>query len=81
MYGNVKGNLQVSGIVYCWDDSRAINCYYLENTVNNGNDFIPNEGILPLSLEEIKKSFNILGEAFKEDKNNINRGYPILNWQ
>lgn len=81
MYGIVKGSLQVSGVVYCWNNSKAINCYYLENTVNNGNDSIFNDGISFLSSEEIKKSFNILGKHFKEDIENINYGYPILDWQ
>ena len=73
--------MQVSGIVYCWDNSNAINCYYLENTVNESNDSSFNEGISFLSSEDIKKAFNILGKAFKQDINNINNGYPILSWQ
>lgn len=79
--GSITGSIQVSGIAYCWNNSNAINCYYLENTVNNGNDSIFNEGISYLSLKEMQESFNRLGSAFKEDKDNINNGYPILNWQ
>ena len=31
--------------------------------------------------EELKQLANTLGEAFKEDTENINNGYPILQWQ
>ena len=79
--GSITGNIQVSGIVYCWNNSNAINCFYLENTVNSDNDTILNEGITPMSSEMIKQSINLLGNSFKEDTNNINNGYPILNWQ
>ena len=30
---------------------------------------------------ELKKLYNVLGKSFKEDTNNINNGYPILQWQ
>lgn len=31
--------------------------------------------------EELKKCYELLGNAFKQDTNNINNGYPILLWQ
>lgn len=31
--------------------------------------------------DELKKCYELLGSAFKEDTNNINNGYPILDWQ
>ena len=79
--GSITASVQVSGIAYCWNDSNAINCFYLENTINNNNDTILNEGITSMSSEKIKQSFNLLGKAFKKDTNNINNGYPILQWQ
>ena len=33
------------------------------------------------SSEELKKCYELLGNAFKKDTNNINNGYPILDWQ
>ena len=66
--GNVQGN------------NSAKNCYYLENTVNgsNGNTI---DGSTPKTSEEFKYLFTKLGKNFKEDTNNINNGYPILQWQ
>lgn len=49
--------------------------------MNGSNDTIMNEGILSISAEKLKESTNSLGNAFKEDTNNINSGYPILKWQ
>ena len=56
------------------------NCYFFENTVNggNGSDI---EGVEVKNEEELKKIYMILRNDFKEDKNNINNGYPILSWQ
>ena len=31
--------------------------------------------------DELKKCYELLGNAFKEDVNNINNGYPLLSWQ
>ena len=31
--------------------------------------------------EQLKNIYTVLGNAFKEDTNNINSGYPILSWQ
>lgn len=31
--------------------------------------------------DEIKGLTNTLGENYKEDKRNINKGYPVLSWQ
>lgn len=70
----------ISGIAYI-DNSNITNSFYLENTVNNGNDTKQNEGITSVSSEKLKESFSILGTSFKEDINNINNGYPILYWQ
>ena len=54
------------------------NNYYLENTVNGANDIFPQEECEVKSSEEMKKLYEILGDAYKEGKNN---GYPILFWQ
>lgn len=39
------------------------------------------EGIQSKTSEELKNMVSLLGSAYKEDTNNINNGYPILNWQ
>ena len=33
------------------------------------------------SINEMPSILSIIGEEFKDDTNNINNGYPILNWQ
>ena len=59
------------------------NNYYLENCINgNKNDQISlGDGNVVLKSEELINAFDKLGVAFKKDTNNINNGYPILNWQ
>ena len=57
------------------------NNYYLENTVNNSNEAIPINGVETKNDEEMKNLALSLGGKFKADTNNINNGYPILNWQ
>ena len=56
------------------------NNYFLENTVNDGNGLYI-EGIETKNEEELKKIYTVLGNDFKKDTNNINNGYPVLNWQ
>ena len=79
--GNITGTDKICGIAYCWNGGVIVNSIYLENSVNNGNDSILNEGSSYMSSNEIKQAFNLLGESFKGDANNINNGYPILIWQ
>lgn len=54
------------------------NNYYLENTVNGKNDIYPHEECKVKSSEEMKKLYEVLGNSYKEGKND---GYPILFWQ
>ena len=79
--GKVTAASVFSGIAHCWEDAIVMKGIYLENCVNNSNDTILNEGISAMSSENLKQSFTLLGESFKEDSNNINNGYPILSWQ
>ena len=60
------------------------NCYYLKGTYGVGIGEGLSTGVT--ELDDISKFPSVLevvnGEgAFKEDANNINNGYPILNWQ
>ena len=61
------------------------NCYCLGEVINNGNgnDININKyGVIIKKSDELKAMYSILGEKFfKEDKANINNGYPILSWQ
>ena len=88
--GEIQGTIKVGGIV--GENSISLsyytsgvlkNTYSLENTCEAicgyNNSIIEDSSIK--SEEEMKLLVSILGETFKEDTNNINNGYPILNWQ
>ena len=79
--GSIIGTMTVSGIAPCWENGITVNSFYLENSVNGGNDSVLIEGSSSMSSNGIKQLFNVLGNEFEEDKDNINDGYPILNWQ
>ncbi len=60
------------------------NCYSLQGILTNivgANNSIIGSECSYKSSDELKGLTNILGQSFKEDTNNINDGYPILNWQ
>lgn len=80
--GNINGIQHVGGIVGFLRDTngKIENCYYLENTVNNSNgNILP--GTTVNTSNQLKSCYTLLGNAFKEDINIINNGYPILSWQ
>ena len=79
--GQIIGNSNVSGIVGHVNVGEIYNCFYLENTVNNSNDKINREGVLYVTEDELKRISVNIGEAFVKDLENINNGYPILQWQ
>ncbi len=56
------------------------NSLFLEKTVNGENGGLL-KGTRVMKSSELKRSANLLGNAFKTDLNNINEGYPILTWQ
>ncbi len=80
--GNITGGNMTGGIVGedVYTSATIINMYLLENTVNGGNGSDV-EGVERKNEEELKNIYTVLGNAFKEDTNNINSGYPILSWQ
>ena len=60
------------------------NCYYLESSYDTGLYYGSSEGIQELdSIEDFPSVLSVVNSegAFKEDTNNINNGYPILEWQ
>ena len=71
--GGILGNKNISTILE--------NNYFLENTVNGGNGSNVFDGTESKTDIEMKEIHNLLGEAFKEDTENINNGYPILYWE
>ena len=71
--GGILGNKNISTILE--------NNYFLENTVNGGNGSNVFDGTESKTDIEMKEIHNMLGEAFKEDTENINNGYPILYWE
>ena len=80
--GKIRGEQFVGAIGgNIYNDCVVNNTFYLEGSVNDGNDLIEIEGITALNSTELKGIATILGENFKEDVNNINGGYPILSWQ
>ena len=59
------------------------NSYYLSGFAIQGIG--TNWGVSEISaiddLQDMPTILEIVGDAFKEDNNNINNGYPILSWQ
>ena len=64
----------IIGLLYC-NTFNFSNCYF-ENSCDNGS----NTGIQSIDSITLKSYANILGEAYTNDSNNINNGYPILRW-
>ena len=78
--GNVTGINTVTGGIIGANGEIVKNCYFLENKINNGNG-ITIEGITLKNDSEMKEIHSLLSSNFKKDTENINQGYPILNWQ
>lgn len=74
---SIVGRFEIKGDV----TTKVNNCYYLNSTVNGGNDIDECEGVDNKTSEELKTLSDVLGDAFKEDESGINNGYPILYWQ
>ena len=63
---------------------KAVDNYYLSGTASRGFGIVgSNQGAEPLSQEEMPSVISVINDdnAFVEDINNINNGYPILKWQ
>lgn len=59
------------------DFGNITNCFYKDSCLENNTDtaYVKTEADMKLNI------LTSLGEGFKEDIENINSGYPILNWQ
>lgn len=65
-------------------DGSVTNSYTLTNSTLNGigrNYTGTPEPTKVDSVSQMPTVLEIVGDAFKEDTNNINNGHPILNWQ
>ena len=63
---------------------KLINNYYLIGSASYGlGRYQSNQGAEPLSQDEMPSVISVINgdNAFVEDTNNINNGYPILKWQ
>ena len=78
---NIRRVGQISGEAYT---STVNNCYGIIGQINAIGINASNSTISNVTLVEKNEMTDILeviGENFKEDANNINNGYPLLQWQ
>lgn len=85
-YTNVYTAVQVTGdkayalaYISSADYCTMKNCYYDSSNTRAFNG--KQEGITGKSSADLKGLASELGDAFQEDKTNLNNGYPILDWQ
>ena len=87
-----SGNITGSGIVGAHESDGGLSSiasyiksnYYLNTTASYGLGYYKsNQGAEPLSQDEMPSVISVINgdNAFVEDTNNINNGYPILKWQ
>lgn len=93
IYNNYnKGKINGGGILgvqynvldYSGFNLKLKNNYYLNTSANYGLGYYKsNQGAEPLSQDEMPSVISVINgdNAFVEDTNNINNGYPILKWQ
>ena len=85
--GEIKGIVGIGGIVGKNENATGIikKSYSLEGKCDDIIGESLNNSKMELceikSEQEMKTLASTLGNAFKEDSNNINDGYPILTWQ
>ena len=85
--GEVSGELYVGNIYGKTTSTTLIeNCYYLQNSQyegigQNNSDNSEVIGFTEDDKEELVSKLNKTINEWKYDTNNINNGYPILNWQ
>ena len=75
------------GSIMGWtqNECQIINSKWLKDTAdlaisNKGQNVLDNS-ILVENINDMPDILSIIGNEFKEDTNNINNGYPVLNWQ
>ena len=74
--------LRIGAILGAGGESGTItNCSYLSSTAEKGMGTGTDVTTSIDNIEDMPDILTILGGEFKEDTNNINNGYPVLNWQ
>ena len=78
---NIRKVGQISGEAFT---STVNNCYGIIGQINAIGNNVSNSTISNVTLvgkNEMTDILQVIGENFKEDTNNINNGYPLLQWQ
>ena len=80
--GGIVGNIYLNST----ENYKLSSNFYLKSSANYGvqtNNTTFDYGAEPLSQEEMPSVISVINgdNAFVEDTNNINNGYPILKWQ
>ena len=81
---NTNNNMKIGSIIGNLEQVLLNNCLYLKGTYSVGVGEGSSTGVTELQdISEFPSVLQVVnGEgAFKEDMNNINEGYPILEWQ
>ena len=77
------GSGKACGFAYVYDYTNTgytfTNCYY--NSANAKGCNKSDAAITGKTTADLKDLAHTLGDAFQEDKTNLNSGYPILSWQ
>lgn len=79
IFGNQYGVNEIKNLTI-----KLTNNYYLSGSASYGlGTYRSNQGAEPLSQDEMPSVISVINgdNAFVEDTNNINNGYPILKWQ
>lgn len=79
---NVINNTIALGAIlgYNYNNGIVNGCYYYKDNIENGVGQGVGSAIKIDDEKNMPNILSILGNAFKEDTNNVNNGYPILNW-
>ena len=77
------GSSKAYGFAYVSNGSYATfeNCYFNSTSNAKANNSTIKGTITGKTTADLKDLAHTLGDAFQEDKTNLNSGYPILSWQ
>lgn len=76
--GELSGSTTAADICDFFGGSEISNSFYSKNAIKSGGTGKVNENCGEIPAENFA---SILGNAFVEDSDSINNGYPILSWQ
>lgn len=84
LIGGLVGNNSETNTEQSVNKGEIYNSYSLEGIsekLYGGNSSVIGEECSLKTNSELQNLYTTLGDSFKEDKNNKNNGYPILEWQ